>query len=122
VAQAAQKEVLYRTTGAAAVDMESHVVARVAGRHRLPFAVARVVSDPARRSLPPAARVGTRTDGRIDFAAVLGSLLAQPWQLPALVRTGLEAERAFRALLGGCGRLGAGLAGPDLGEPALNVP
>ncbi len=35
-----------------AVDMESHVAARVAARHGLPFAALRVISDPASRSLP----------------------------------------------------------------------
>ena len=35
---------------AVAVDMESHVAARVAHRHRLPFVVARVVSDAANRA------------------------------------------------------------------------
>jgi adenosylhomocysteine nucleosidase len=115
VAEATQKASLYRTTGALAVDMESHIVARVARRHQLPFAAARVVSDAAHRSLPPAARVGMKSDGGMDLPAVLRSLLADPGQFPALIRTGLEAERGFRALLRGHRRLGRGLGGPDLG-------
>ena len=79
-----------------AVDMESHVAARVARRHRLPFAAARVVSDPAHRTLPPAARVAMKPDGRVDLPAVMRSLLAHPAQLPALIRTGRDAERGFR--------------------------
>ena len=121
VAEAAQKAALHRATGALAVDMESHVVARVAERHRLPFAVARVVSDAAQRSLPPAARVGMKSDGRMDLPAVLRSLMAHPGQLPALMRTGLEAERSFRALLRGYRRLGPRLGGPDLDEPLLDM-
>jgi adenosylhomocysteine nucleosidase len=121
VVDATQKALLHRTTGALAVDMESHIVARVARRHQLPFAVARVVSDAAHRSLPPAARVGMKSDGGMDLPAVLRSLLADPGQLPALIRTGLEAERGFRALLRGHRRLGPRLGGPDLGEPALDM-
>jgi adenosylhomocysteine nucleosidase len=121
VADARQKAALHRMTGASAVDMESHVVARVAQRHRLPFAVARVVSDAAHHSLPPAAQVGMKSDGRMDLPSVLHSLVAKPGQLPALIRTGLAAERGFRALLRGYRRLGPGLAGPDLGEPALDM-
>jgi adenosylhomocysteine nucleosidase len=121
VAEAAQKAALHRTTGALAVDMESHIVARVARRHRLPFAAARVISDAAHRTLPPAARVGMKPDGRMDLPSVLRSLLANPGQLPALIRTGLEAERAFRALLRGYRRLGPRLAGPDLDEPLLDM-
>jgi adenosylhomocysteine nucleosidase len=121
VGDAAQKAALHRVTGASAVDMESHVVARVAERHRLPFAVARVVSDAAHHSLPPAARVGMKSDGRMDLPSVLRSLVAEPGQLSALIRTGLEAERGFRALLRGYRRLGPGLAGPNLGEPAFDM-
>lgn len=121
VSEAAQKAALHRATGAIAVDMESHLAARVARRHRLPFAAARVVSDAARRTLPPAALVGMRPDGGMDLPAVLRSLLGNPLQLPALIRTGLEAERAFGALLGGYRRLGPGLAGPDLGELPLDM-
>jgi adenosylhomocysteine nucleosidase len=121
VADAEQKADLHRTTGALAVDMESHVVARVARRHGLAFAAARVVCDPAHRALPPAARVGMKPDGQMDLAAVLWSLLAQPSQLPALIVTGWEAERSFSSLLRGHRRLGAGLCGPDVGKLALDV-
>jgi len=122
VADTAEKERLHRTTGALAVDMESHVAARVAERHRLPFAAARVVSDPAHRALPPAARIAMKPDGRIDATAVLRSVMARPAQLPALIVTGWEAERSFGALARGCRRLGGLLCGPDLGELLLDVP
>ncbi|MCR0984829.1 phosphorylase family protein [Roseomonas populi] len=112
VAEAADKAALHRETGALAVDMESHIAARVAYRHGLPFAAARVISDGADRSLPPAARVGMRPDGGMNLPAVLLSLARNPLQLPALIRTGWEAERAFRALLRGHDALGPGLAGP----------
>ena len=114
VADATQKASLHSTTGAVAVDMESHIVARVARRHRLSFAAARVISDAAHHDLPPAVLVGMKSDGGMDLPAVLRSLLANPGQLPALIRTGLEAERGFRALLRGHRRLGPRLGGPDL--------
>ncbi|MBB5692305.1 phosphorylase family protein [Muricoccus pecuniae] len=112
VAEAAGKAALHRETGALAVDMESHVAARVARRHNLPFAAARAISDAADRSLPPAARVGMRPDGGMDLPAVLRDLARDPRQIPALIRTGWEAERGFRALLRGRDRLGPGLAAP----------
>lgn len=122
VADVEQKAALHRATGALAVDMESHIAARVAARHRLPFAIARVVCDPAHRALPPAARIGMKPDGGMDLPAVLRSLLAQPSQLPGLIVTAWEAERSFRSLLRGHRRLGAGLCGPDLGELVLDMP
>lgn len=121
VADSDEKADLHRTTGALAVDMESHVAARVAQRHGLPFAIARVVSDPAQRTLPPAVRVAMKPDGRVDLAAVLRSLLTHPAQLPTLIRTGRDAEQAFRSLLRGQRRLGPGLCGPDLGQLAVDV-
>jgi hopanoid-associated phosphorylase len=113
IVEKAEKAAIYRDTKAIAVDMESHVAARVAARHRLPFAAARVICDPVHRSLPPAARVGMRADGRVDVVAVLRSLVSAPGQVPDLIRTAFDAERAFKALLRGH-RLLAGLAGPDL--------
>jgi hopanoid-associated phosphorylase len=122
VVSSAEKADLHRRTGAVAVDMESHVAARVAQRHGLPFAAARVVCDPANRTLPPAARIAMKPDGRVDLGAVLRSLLEHPAQLPALITTGRDAERAFGSLLRGQRRLGPGLCGPDLGQLGLDVP
>jgi hypothetical protein len=62
-----------------------------------------------------------KADGRVDLPAVLRSLLTHPGQLPALIRTGRDAQRAFGSLLRGQRRLGAGLCGPDLGELGLDV-
>jgi len=121
VATAAQKAALHRTIGAVAIDMESHIAARIARRHRLPFVSARVISDAAHRTLPPAARVGMRRDGRMDLSAVLKSLLVVPWQLPAIIRTGLEAELGFQALLRGHRLLGPGLGGPNVGKLPLDM-
>src|SRR5262249_44053578 len=73
VAEATRKADLHRTTGALAVDMESHVGARVARHHGLAFAAVRVVCDPAHRALPPAARIAMKPGGRMDLWAVLRS-------------------------------------------------
>lgn len=98
IATREQKRALNRFAGAVAVDMESHVAARVAARRRLPFAILRVISDGVDDALPPAALVGMRADGKVAVGAVLGSLARNPRQLPALIRTGRHAGRAFRAL------------------------
>lgn len=95
---AAEKRRAHAETGALAVDMESHVAARVARRLGLPFAAARVISDPADRDLPPAVKLGMRPDGGMAIGPVLAALVRDPRQLPALIRTGLDAERAFRTL------------------------
>lgn len=98
VVTAEDKAALCRDSGAAAADMESHIVARVASAHGLPFVVARVVIDPAERSLPPAALAGMRPDGSVNIFGVLGSLAKNPLQLPALLRVGKDAGHAKQAM------------------------
>ena len=124
VVDPAAKAALHAATGAVAVDMESHVAANFAAAHSLPFAALRVISDGADRALPRAAQAGMKKDGGMDVLAVLKALARDPRQLPALIRTGLEAEVAFRqlALLNRHDLLGRlGIGDPDLGELALDV-
>ena len=83
---------------AALVDMESHVAAQAAAARKLPFAALRVVSDTAGLSLPSAVGSGLKPDGGMDLLGVLGALARDPRQLPALIRAGRDADRAFKAL------------------------
>ena len=113
VASAADKAALRQSTGAAAVDLESFPVAKLARWFGVPFAVIRAVSDGADRALPPAAQVGLGVDGRPAIGPVFASLRANPWQIRALIRTALEAEDGFHALERARQLLGARLAGPE---------
>lgn len=115
LADPAGKAALRAGTGAATVDMETHLVAAAAAAAGKPFAALRAVTDPAERSLPHAATVGMRADGRVDLPAILLSLAKKPGQLPGLIRTGLDARKAFAALLRGRQLLGPGFAFLDLG-------
>ncbi len=122
IVTAAQKEELHFSQRALACDMESHIAARVAARHGLPFAVARVVSDAADRTLPRATQVAMAPDGGIRIGAVLLALLMRPWQLPALIGVGLDAGRAMKALARGYDMLaGAGFGLGDQRKLALDM-
>jgi adenosylhomocysteine nucleosidase len=112
---------LFRATGAYAVDMESHIVARLAGLHRLPFAALRTIADPAHRDLPPLVSEAITEGGMVNLLAVLRAILLDPRQIPALIRTARESNAAFQALLRCRNVLGLGLAGPDGRELALNM-
>lgn len=105
------KAALHARTGALAVDMESHIAARFAAARHLPFAALRVISDDARHVLPPAALVAMRPDGGIALGRVLWSLVKQPTQLPALIRTGAGSSKAFKELLRCRDLCGAGFGG-----------
>jgi len=99
IAESAEiKAMLRESTGADAVDMESHLAARAAIERGVPFAALRVISDAADHSLPPAALVAMKSDGSIALGRVLLSVLRKPSQIPALIRTGRESEKAFAAL------------------------
>ena len=115
IATPVEKRALGATSGAIAVDTESHIVAAFAAAAGVPFAVFRVVADPVTRSLAPAALKGMRPDGTVDQRAVLGSLVRQPGQLPTLLRNAIDAQTAFAALSRGRRLLGLGLGYPDLG-------
>ncbi|WP_375460213.1 phosphorylase [uncultured Enterovirga sp.] len=104
----ADKARLRADTGAAAVDMESHIAARYAAAHDLPFAALRAVSDGADHSLPPVAGAAMRPDGSVDVLGVIRGLARDPGQLAALLATARDAGRAFRALRRVRGFLGPG--------------
>ena len=115
------KQQLGRDTAAVAVDTESHVAARAAAEYDLPFAVFRVISDPARRALPRTALVALRADGRVDLTAVLRAIGRAPAELPLLLRSAADARIALRALARGREALGPPLAYPDLSQLLLDV-
>lgn len=117
----AEKSVLFGRTRALAADMESGVGAEIAQRHNLPFACLRCVADEAASDLPEIAIVALRADGTVDVGAVIGSLIIQPGQIPALIRLARESRSAFASLLRCRRLLGSSLAGPDFRQPALDM-
>ena len=94
------KAALHLETGAAAVDMESHIAAAYAAETGLPFAALRVISDPAHRALPALARAAIKPNGQIDVATVLRGIVRNPATVRALVSTGIDFNRALRSLRG----------------------
>jgi hopanoid-associated phosphorylase len=100
VAAQARKAALWLQTGAAAVDMESHIAAAYAAEAGLPFAALRVISDPAHRALPSLARDAIKPNGEIDLRLVLRGVARNPGALRALVSTGIDFNRALRSLRG----------------------
>jgi len=109
------KTALYKETGADAVDLESHIAAKVAQENELPFAALRVISDRADHALPPAALAAMKPNGGIALGRVLKSIAFRPTQIPALMRTSRDSEKAFAALLRCRDVLGPGLGCPYLG-------
>ncbi len=101
IAAAACKAALHSETGAAAVDMESHIAAAYAAEAGLPFAALRVISDPASRALPAHRQERHQAERRHrPRARCCAGLRAIPTSLRALVSTGIDFNRALRSLRG----------------------
>jgi hopanoid-associated phosphorylase len=116
VIAAVSKAQLRHATGAAAVDMESHVVASFGAAVGLPVCAIRVISDPAHRCLPALATRALKANGRVDLAAIAASLAGNPRQIPLLIQAGRDARIAFAALrrVRRLLELGLGLGSADL--------
>ncbi len=115
IANRDEKRAIYLSSGAFVADMESHIVAQLATERSLPFAVLRVIADPATLSLPPAAVNGLNPDGSPNIPGVLKSLAIQPGQLWDIVRIAGATRRAMNGLFRCHRLLGPGLGCADLG-------
>lgn len=112
------KRELYVRTGAVAVDMESHLVARAAHAHNLAFAAVRVVVDPAHRAVPEAALMAIGPAGNTEISPVLREIIARPSQLSAFIRIALDAYMARNALLRVRRIVGPNFSFPELEDSA----
>ena len=108
----AEKRALGVKHEALAVDMESHVAARVAKAHGLPFAIVRIVSDEVDHLLPHAITVSMRPDGGFDRTRMRASLAEEPEQMRDVVQTMIQFAIGFRGLRSGARLMGERLAFP----------
>jgi len=113
IVTAAEKTRMFDATGAHTADMESHIAAEIAESRGLPVACLRIVADAAASDLPACASVALTSEGKVNLAAVLGSVLKRPRQIPHVMRMARESNAAFAALFRGRALLGDGLLGPD---------
>lgn len=98
VADSTEKAGLYARYRACAVDMESAAIARVAAHHGLPFAVLRVIVDPAWLSIPPSVLHTLDGGGEVRTARLVRGLLRHPSETAPLVRLAFCRRRAGAAL------------------------
>lgn len=94
-----EKHAVWRATGSATVDVESRDAAEVAAYYGLPYAVLRVVLDPAQRAIPLSALVGVDDTGKTDAKAVVKALVWRPQDLHGMVRLAYDARKANLSLI-----------------------
>ena len=125
LADAPAKRALGQSGPRLAVDMESHIAARVAAAHNLPFAILRVVSDRVDDAMPPAVLVsmGPQGKNRLRTASPRASrgIRAQVPAFAAFARHSMACLRCCRRAVSGWGRGSARRAdppGPDRPRPS----
>lgn len=93
-----QRAQLFAQTGCWLIDDETYAVAQLAARRGIAFQALRTVSDGAEDNLPPAVLNALNPDGTDNLREVIESVVTDPLEIPALIRTALEAKRAFDEL------------------------
>lgn len=109
VAGIADKAQLFARVGAAAVDMESGVVARVAARAGVPFLAIRAIADAANTGIPRDVLNMFDAHGEWRFSAVVPAVLRRPPVLADCLRLWRDVRAAYDSL-----RQVASLLGPSM--------
>ncbi len=107
IANAADK-IRFAGQGIAAIDMESHWAAKLAGEAGIPFAVLRAVVDPDGFDIPAYALDAVRPDGSISLLPVIAGLVTQPWTIGRLLDLNSYNKQATESLSGAARVLGPG--------------
>jgi adenosylhomocysteine nucleosidase len=106
----ADKAAAWRSTGAGAVDMESHAVGRAALSRGLPFIAVRVIIDAAHDAVPASMLAALGDSGQLRIGRLLAALATAPADILALIRLG-QRYRAATGALGAVARSGSMAAG-----------
>jgi adenosylhomocysteine nucleosidase len=93
---------LFGHTNCWIIDDESYAVAQFAAKRGIAFIGLRTVSDGAEDNLPPAVINALNPNGTDNLWNVVASVAEDPLQIPALIKTALEAKRAFDELETAC--------------------
>jgi len=95
-----EKRMLWETTGADAVEMESEIIRAICRAHAIPSATIRVISDAANENLPVDFNVFMTSEQKLNYAKLVLSLLTSPAKIPAMLRLQRQTQLAARNLAG----------------------
>jgi adenosylhomocysteine nucleosidase len=95
---AAEKQDLWKSSGADAVEMESAVIRTICREQRIPSATVRVISDAADDDLPIDFNALMTAHDRINYAKLVWKLLSGPQRIPKLMKFQKQTIFAARKL------------------------
>lgn len=99
ISACASRSELWLRSGALAVDMESHLIARLAADNGMRLVALRVVIDAAERNVPPTAIACVSADGEISRWRLGRLLLGRPSDTLDIIRLSVDWWIARKALL-----------------------
>lgn len=85
-ATAAEKQALWKSTGADVVEMESSAIRAICREQKIPAATIRVISDASDEDLPLDFNELMTDAYRINFMKLIGKLITHPHKIPKLMR------------------------------------
>ncbi|MDB6067386.1 MAG: nucleoside phosphorylase [Pedosphaera sp.] len=94
----AEKQALWQSTGADAVEMESSPMRAICKERGIPSATIRVISDTAHEDLPLDFNALMTRDDRINYAKLAWTILASPRTIPRLIKFREQTLLAARKL------------------------
>ncbi len=100
-----EKRLLFETTGADAVEMESGIICALCRRQGIPCATVRVVLDTAEEDLPLDFNKLMTTEQNLDAIKVALALARSPRMIPALLRLRRDSKAAAKTLATVLGRV-----------------
>ena len=98
ITTAAEKQGLWKSTGADAVEMESQFICGVCRKENIPGATVRVILDPANEDLPLDFNAVMNARQQLDYARLALALMKSPGRIPALLRLQKQTHQASKAL------------------------
>jgi hypothetical protein len=98
----AERATLFAQTGCDVIDDETFAVAELAARRKIAWIGLRTVSDGAEDNLPPAVLGALNANGTDNIEAVITSVISDPLQIPALIKTARNAQTSFDELRTAC--------------------